>query len=170
MIRFLVSACLLTFFCLPVRADSLDPGVEQSVQTLGKRITDDAANGTLKPENVLALQGKQQELENRVARLTQSGTVTIDEKQALLLSIRDQQNRLAHYEQAMLPPQKKVDPASLPPPTYVTPGGTAVIAPAGNYGSSGVIVPRNGPAITSSPNNLQVVTPQTAPIPSAPSQ
>ena len=132
-----------------------DAAPAAQLQALQARITDDAGKGILKTEAVTALQGKQTELENRVARMTASGKITSDEQSSLTQAIAEQSNRLKHYEMAANP-ARRVDPASVPPPTIIAPNGTAIIAPGANYGNSGVVIPQNGPALNPAPSNLQM--------------
>ncbi len=135
----LMAACLVLIPAYAQQPSSSSP--EQMLQDLNKRITQDAASGAIKPDDVVAMQGKQQELTDRVAKLKSEGAPTPDEQRALMLSIKDQQVRLASYENAVRPHSKPVDPSSLPPPTYMTPNGIAVTAPGANYGNGGIVPP-----------------------------
>jgi hypothetical protein len=125
------------------------------VKALQTRINQDAAQGLLKIEAINALEGKQAELENRVERLSSEKQPTADEQVALNLTIKEQEDRLKHYEQALRPARATVDPSAVPPPTYVAPNGTTIIAPGGSYGNSGVVMPQNGPVTNPAPQNLQ---------------
>jgi hypothetical protein len=122
--------------------------IDQQIADLQAHITQSTNSGALTPEGAEALQGKQQELIDREAKLKAESTVTPDEKSALLLSIHSQEAMLARLTRSAQPPVKTVDPASLPPPTYITPNGTAIIAPNGNYNNSGVVVSPNGTVTT----------------------
>jgi hypothetical protein len=149
----------------PVQAaPTAPPSPQVRLKAIQDRISQDATNGILKPEQVAALEGKQSELANRVARLDEKGhQVTTDERLALGQSLQEQEGRLKHYEMMAKPTRTAVDPSSVPPPTYITPNGTTIIAPGGAYGNSGVVMPQNGPAMNPAPSNLQTAPTANAP-------
>ncbi len=124
---------------------------DAEIGALQQRI-DAATTGTrLKPEALEALQGKQQELVNQEAKLKAAGTVTSDEKSAMALSIKLQQQRLTTLTHAAMPQVKPVDPASLPAPTYVTPNGTTISGSAGSNPAQSGVIPLAGPTVPTVP-------------------
>ncbi len=129
---------------------------EMRLKALQERISADASRGVLKTQAITALEGRQTELEHRVAMLRSQTKPTADEQAALNQSLHEQESRLQHYEQTATP-VRKVDPSSVPPTTFVTPNGTAIIAPGGMYGNSGVVIPQNGPVMSPAPANIQPV-------------
>ena len=129
---------------------------EMRLTALQSRISADASRGFLNTQAVTALEARQTELEHRIAMMQANGNPTADEQAALNQSLQKQEARVQHYEKAAAP-VRRVDPSSVPPTTFVTPNGTAIIAPGGMYGNSGVVIPQNGPVMNPAPANLQPV-------------
>ena len=114
---------------------------DAQIAALQHRVDAGATSPSVKPEALTALQGKQQELVNQEAKLKAAGAMTPDEKTALGLSIREQQQRIATLTQAKAPAMRHVDPASVPAPTYVAPNGTTISGPVGTSAAgNGVMV------------------------------
>jgi hypothetical protein len=139
---------------------------DAQIAALQHRIDAGATTGKLNPEALQAVEGKQQELVGQEAKLKAAGTMTVDEKAALGLSIRQQQQRVGGLLEANMPAMRHVDPASVPAPTYVTPTGTTVSAAPGTTPDQNGIVQMQAPAMTVTSPTVPVIhapMPVTAP-------
>ena len=152
--RLVKTALLIIVLCIAARPALSAPadtkgsqnftGIDQQLSQIQATINQGATSGALPTQAVTALEAKQREIADRKAKLKADPKPTSDEMASLEMSVKEQEGRLSHFARLKQPATRPVDPSSLPPTTYITPNGTTIIAPGGNYGNSGITTGSGG--------------------------